>query len=196
MTDSKWKKQKDFSVQDIQERLQGFTAMKEISELETGMQIRYISMDQKTNSKTLKMGGILVFIDAKGRYLRVKSLIGGNTKPWSVQIENSEIYYKDKNKDTKHYQTILDWIGGDAQDIDNIMEIMGGGGDLTKNIRYIRDNYGNQLISLVRSNKQLLEQYDKLQKSQRKYKERCKRLEDRLKGTQTGGMGLLDTADL
>lgn len=190
MASQSWKKQKDFTPDEIIERLHGFTQMKDIKDLVIGMQIRYLSPNKTTQKQTLKMGGVLLFIDQQGRYIRIKSLIGGNTKPWSVQLVNSEIYYKDKNAGTKQYQTLIEWAGTE-EDLTHLMDMMGGSRDLGKNIRYIRENYENKLSNLIISNRKLLEQYANMQKSYKKYKARCKQLTEKL--TMTGGMSYPDT---
>lgn len=174
-----WKKQKEFTPDEIIERLNGFTQMRDASELVVGMQIRYLSPDKTTQKQTLKMGGILLFVDPQKRYIRVKSLVGGTTKPWSVQLSNSEIYYKDKNAGLKQYQNLLELVGSE-EDVNLLLAMMGGSRDLGKNMRYIRENYDNKLSNLIISNRNLLEQYAKLQASYKKYKQKCKDLSAQL----------------
>ena len=42
----KWKRQKDFSQQDIADRIKGFNYVQDVSKLQLGMQIRYLSTDK------------------------------------------------------------------------------------------------------------------------------------------------------
>ena len=49
-----WKPQKQFSQQEIIDRLQGFTHMVEHKQLKAGMHLRYISSDKGTKKELLK----------------------------------------------------------------------------------------------------------------------------------------------
>jgi len=207
-----WKKQKEFTSQDIIDRLQGFTPMENIEQLSPGMQIRYISEDKNTKKRTLKMGGILVYIDPKGRYLRVKSMISANMKPWSVQIAGAEIYFKNKGEGDAKYTQILKHFGSE-ETLESVRQIFGGSEkEINRDISYIEQNYGGKLSNLVKSNYKLLQQVKQLKEENnmmKKYKERAKKLEKKLNKKKqrssrddyavspstTTGMGMLNMVD-
>ena len=188
-----WKKQKDFSRQDIIDRLKGFKQMEHIKQLETGMQIRYVSEDPNTGKQSLKMGGILIFIDPKSRFLRVQSMISSTIKPWSVQLGGSEVYYRSRKAESDDLNKIMSWAGSE-NNMQAIMRTLGKDNDLARNMRYIDDNYNGALVNLVTSNKQMVEKVDKLQTIVRRYRDKNKILRDKV-NTQQTGMNLLDTTD-
>ena len=147
----KWKRQKDFSQQDIADRIKGFEYIQEISKLTLGMQIRYLSTDKTSKKRTLKMGGILLFIDPKKRYIKLKSMIPGNTKPWSVQLtDDVEIYAKKMQKSDEKYTDIVKWAGSD-NNLKIIQGVVGDSKQAQKNIEHIMKNHNGKLSNLIAS---------------------------------------------
>ena len=161
-----WKRQSDFTRNDIKERLKNFKKLDSkdpevINEsLSTGMHIRWINYDKKFKRKTLKMGGVLQYVDPQGRYLRVKSMISNNIQPFSVQIKDSDIYYKEMIKKDPRYEELLkkfetekrlnrfiDIINdlGSVENVDNILKYIdkhckGNIGVLTREHQKMRHN--------------------------------------------------------
>jgi hypothetical protein len=172
-----WKKQKDFTPQDIMERLKGFVQMEDVDQLRTGMQVRYVSTDAASGRKTLKMGGILVYVDPKHRYLRVKSLLPGSIAPWSVQLATAEVYFRDREQEQREHAAMVAWAGT-TENLERIRSVLGDGDALERNLRYVERNYRGELTTLVQSNRKLLQEYDHMAKNQRRYKEKIHRLKE------------------
>ena len=188
MTD-KWKRQKDFSQQDIADRIKDFEHAQDIKVLALGMQIRYVSTDKTSNKRTLKMGGILVHIDPKGRYLKVKSMIPGNTKPWSVQItEDTEIYYKKMLKQDDKYQEVVKWAGSE-NNLRIIQQVLGESKEAQKYVKHIMKNFDGKLANLVEINKKTKKKLEEASK-------RIKYLEGKVKGKgKKTGMSMMSESN-
>ena len=147
-----WKRQKDFSQQDIADRIKGFNHVQDVSKLQLGMQIRYLSTDKTTKKRTLKMGGILVYIDPQKRYLRLKSMIS-NSKPWSVQISpDLELYEKKMQKADEKYIAVVDWAGSE-NNLEIFQKVIGESKQAQKNIEHIMKNYDGKLGKLIQQHK-------------------------------------------
>lgn len=180
-----WKPQKQFSQQEIIDRLQGFTHMVEHKQLKAGMHLRYISPDKGTKKRTLKMGGILVYIDPQKRFLRLKSMIPGSTKPWSVQLnENVEIYFKEMKKQDQKYQEVVKWAGSE-NNLSIIQKVLGESKDAQKNIKHIMKHFSGNLTNLINTNVKNMKQLNQANK-------RIQYLEAKLtKGKKKTGMKML-----
>ena len=184
MTD-KWKRQKDFTQQDIADRIKGFEHIQDTAQLEMGTQIRYLSTDKTTNKRTLKMGGILVFIDPQKRYLRLKPMIA-NAKPWSVQLTpDVEIYAKTMQKLDDKYNNVVKWAGSD-NNLQIIQGVVGDSKQAQKNIQHIMKNHDGKLSTLITRQK-------KASRDLEEAKKRIKYLENKImKGKQKKtGMNML-----
>lgn len=122
----KWKRQSEMTVEEVQERLKGFNefnpANDDLDVLEPGMQVRYISYDRKLKRKTLKMGGVLKYVDPQGRFLRVQSMINSGIPPFSVQLKSAAVYYKHMLKKDPRFDEMLDMAGGSR---DRLIRIVG-----------------------------------------------------------------------
>ena len=105
-----FKKQSEFTKEDIAERLVGFTKLEDnnLSKLKLSMLIRYFAKDKSSGRMKFRMGGILTSIDDAGRYIMLKNPT--NNRGWSVQIKNATIYYKDNHQARKETHSVGDKI--------------------------------------------------------------------------------------
>jgi hypothetical protein len=194
MSNNNWKRQKDFSQQDIADRIDGFKMMENLKQLQTGMQIRYISPDKGTGKRTLKMGGVLTFIDPQGRYLKLKSMIPGSTKPWSVQMNNeTELYYKEMKRQDEKYQELVKWAGSESN-LRTIQRVVGKDKQGQKNIQYVMRNYSGHLANLISNNYDTTKKLQAAQKKLSSAEKRIKYLENKLskgKKSKKTGMSML-----
>ena len=145
-----WKKQRNFSEEEIQERLKGFTKMSSIYDLKPGMQVRYIS-NNKDNTRSLKMGGILTYVDNENKkYIKVKSMISSNINTFSVQLhKDTVIYFKQKDFVSNEIQESLR-IAGSEKKLLELVKICGSSEDeIERNVKYIEKKYGSLLNMIV-----------------------------------------------
>ena len=120
----KWKRQSDFTDQDIKDRLKGFKKVmgsdaESLLVLEPGMQVRWIAEDRRNpGKKSLRMGGVLTYVDDKAdppRFLRVQSMVSKTIKPFSVQIKDSEIYYRENMRKDPRFEELVEQCGDDPK---------------------------------------------------------------------------------
>merc|ERR1711871_614304 len=103
------------------------------------------------------MGGVLIYIDSKLRFLKVKSMISGNTKPWSVQLTPEvEIYFKQMKKQDERYQEVITWAGSESN-LKHIMQVLGKSKDAQENVKYIKKYFAGSLANLIHSYKKISE---------------------------------------
>jgi len=96
------------------------------------------------------MGGVLQYIDPQGRYLRVKSMISNNIQPFSVQIKDSDVYYKEMKKKDPRYTELVDKFGTNER-LERSMRIFDGlqGEDVDRIVRYINKHCKGELSTLT-----------------------------------------------
>jgi putative NADH-flavin reductase len=97
--------------EEIKEKLEDYDKVEDIYKVPLGTHLRYFTVDEKGN-KLFRMGGQLFRNNGLPTYVMLNN---GNTKPWSVQIENA-IFYKKlstdeikdqyKNNEKKHLDKI------------------------------------------------------------------------------------------
>ena len=97
--------------EEIKEKLEDYDKVEDIYKVSLGTHLRYFTVDDSGN-KLFRMGGQLFRNNGLPTYIM---LTNGNTKPWSVQIDNA-IFYKKltideikeqyKNNEKKHLDKI------------------------------------------------------------------------------------------
>lgn len=161
---SSWKRQSDFTPADIKKRVQGFTKL-ESNDIETveeklavGMQIRYISYDKKRKEKTLKMGGLLQYIDPQGRFLRVKSMINNTIPPFSVQLGGAEIYYKNMGSKNEKFKQLVDLFGTEERldrFISSAFDVKEDPAHIDQLINYCNRHCKGRIIKLIKEHQDM-----------------------------------------
>jgi hypothetical protein len=91
--------QEKFTVEEQQEKLIGYKEIKdqeEIKDIPLGTEIRYFVFGQQGTKviKKFRLGGKLINKNNADKFIVLASGIPPNQKTWSVQVKNSELYYK------------------------------------------------------------------------------------------------------
>ena len=145
------KPQADFNKKDIKKSLMGFTKLNKkniTNELDLGMQIKYVT--NRDGQILFRNGGILVKIDDKGRYIMLKSMINQTIRPWSVQLDSSEIFYKDIKENQREIKELTDQMGG-YKLLKGAVRVLGSSKDIVnENIKIIKDNYNGDVENMFR----------------------------------------------
>ena len=97
---------------EIKDKLLGYKLLENIDDLKEmiGTEIRYFVYENIGNKKNLKvekkfrLGGRLIKVDSNFQYVVLASGTPPNQKTWSVQLKDSEIYYKLKIEDIVLHQ--------------------------------------------------------------------------------------------
>ncbi len=98
---------------EIKEKLVGYTELEDIEDLKNmiGIDIRYFifeNLGTQKNPKVTKkfrLGGKLIKVDSNLQYIVLATGLPPNQKTWSVQLKDSEIYYKMKVEDVIEHQS-------------------------------------------------------------------------------------------
>lgn len=166
MDATKWKRQSSFDDKEIKERLEGFEKLVKNEDvdkvLKVGMHIRYISYDERHGRRTLKMGGVLQFIDPQLRYLRLQSMINNRIKPWSVQLAKSEIHYKRMIRKDDRYESIVEKFESDDLLQKYIDMVDGSNAKMISNIVKYCERHSDGKLSV------LLKQHQTMRRSREK----------------------------
>lgn len=155
MSDKKqynWTKQSDFTHDDIKKRLVGFSKVSKsnLGILKLGMWIKYITV--RDGNKVFRQGGILTYIDPEARYIMLKSLINEKIAPWSVQLNNSTLFYKEQlsNENKQKITDIINHVGN-IKVLEKIIDVMGENPDeILKNIKHINKNYNGKISNIFK----------------------------------------------
>ena len=157
---------KERSPDEITKKLEGYKLLQNMSDITTiiipGHFIRYfIVNNDKEQTKSFRLGGIVNFVDDEGRYLRLQSASNSSIK-WSVQLQANDkilepiIYYKDYEKE-KTALTKYSLILNDNFDlIDKMIKVLGGKDYFTRVIDKL-ETEDITVIDLLRENKILKE---------------------------------------
>ena len=153
---------KERSPDEITKKLEGYKLLQNMSDITTiiipGHFIRYfIVNNDKEQTKSFRLGGIVNFVDDEGRYLRLQSASNSSIK-WSVQLQANDkilepiIYYKDYEKE-KTALTKYSLILNDNFDlIDKMIKVLGGKDYFTRVIDKL-ETEDITVIDLLRENK-------------------------------------------
>tara|TARA_A100001015_G_C15033716_1_gene734719 strand:- start:949 stop:1494 length:546 start_codon:yes stop_codon:yes gene_type:complete len=152
MENKTFKKQSDFSKNDIKERLKGFTLVKEFDEYKLGASIRYFKINSD-NSKDFRMGGLITYIDQDKRFIMLKNPSSNLKfqKPFSVQLNGTnELYIKYLPQERQKINQQIESIGGseNLEYLVNLVKDIGGIETLKKifNFKHIEDINFDKLI--------------------------------------------------
>jgi hypothetical protein len=99
--------QDNLNDEDIEQLLEDYEEVNDVTELKNGLHIRYYSLVKKKNNiyKIFRMGGTIIKIDPELKYL----VLSNNKVNWSVQIKDSILYRKMTLDEVKNfYENELD----------------------------------------------------------------------------------------
>ena len=151
MSDLQQKKQSNFSHDDIKKRLIGFNKAdnNNLGVLKLGMWIKYIT--KKNGQNLFRQGGVLTYVDPEARFIMLKTLVDGKIPPWSVQIKDSIIFYKDRSDDKKRFNTLLEKVGS-IELLEKIVDTMGNNNkSIVENIQYLDKYYKGKVYNIRKS---------------------------------------------
>ena len=161
---SKFKRQANFTEADIKQRLIGFKEVrnKDFSVLKPGMTCRYWT--KRDGKKMFRMGGLLIYIDTKQGFLRLKNPSVGKTGlPWSVQLNDViKLYYKDRVKENEEKAKTSDDVTKlmkkykvTLQHIEDVLNAFSGENGIDKNLDIIYDKYDARIENVFKELKKL-----------------------------------------
>jgi hypothetical protein len=145
----------------IKEELIGFKEMKSagFAILNPGMACRYWKKTE--NGKKFKSGGILLSVDLKGGFLRIKN--PDSTTPWIVQFDDVlTLYYKNINKNNQHIFEIADTIlklnmkyHVTLQHYEDLLNVFCNKDDVDHNLDIIFNKYDANIENVFKENLRL-----------------------------------------
>ena len=141
-------KQSNFSHDDIKKKLIGFNKAdnKNLGVLKPGMFIKYIT--KKNGQNLFRQGGVLTYVDPEARFIMLKTLIDGKIPPWSVQVKDSIIFYKDRSEDKKRYDALLEKVGS-IELLEKIVDTMGHNTKtIVENVNYLDKYYKGKVVNI------------------------------------------------
>jgi hypothetical protein len=114
--------QETLSTADIQDKLDDYERVDDISKVSLNTHIRYFVMDKKTNKRLFRLGGFLSKLDTEKGYL----ILSNGNKTWSVQLPETIFFKK---------LSIADMKGGYITQIQKLEDEVKGLKDLIKEIK-------------------------------------------------------------
>ena len=81
--------QEKLSPNEIKKKLEEYTQVKDIKEVDIGIHLRYFTFNPKTGEKQFRLGGFLSKIDKEMKYV----ILQNGSFSWSVQLTNV-IFFK------------------------------------------------------------------------------------------------------
>ena len=113
------------------------------------MWIKYIT--KKNGQNLFRQGGVLTYIDPEARFIMLKTLVDGKIPPWSVQIKDSIIFYKDRVDDKKRFDSLLEKVGS-MELLEKIVDTMGHNNKaIVENIQYLDKHYKGKVHNIRKS---------------------------------------------
>jgi hypothetical protein len=89
--------QDKLSPEEIEEKLEEYIKVDDITKVPLNSHLRYFTLNKKTNKKEFRLGGFLTNRDQPDKYV----ILSNGTISWSVQIENSIFFKKLTVKELK-----------------------------------------------------------------------------------------------
>jgi len=93
--------QESLSPADIKKKLEEYSQVEDITQVEIGTHIRYFTFNPETNEKQFRLGGFLAKIDPKMKYI----ICQNGSLSWSVQIDKTIFFKKMSFSDLKEELT-------------------------------------------------------------------------------------------
>jgi predicted chitinase len=89
--------QESLSKEEIQEKLEEYRPVEDISTVALNTHLRYFTINPKTGEKQFRLGGFLAKIDLEKGYV----ILNNNSLSWSVQLQNTAFFQKMSFKELK-----------------------------------------------------------------------------------------------
>ena len=89
--------QESLSKEDIQEKLEEYRPVEDISTVALNTHLRYFTINPKTGDKQFRLGGFLAKIDLEKGFV----ILNNNSLSWSVQLQNTAFFQKMSFKELK-----------------------------------------------------------------------------------------------